>query len=46
MELLGNEAQVKARFGPLGDRANLDVRYVHCLRRTYHGLRHHFGRTQ
>jgi hypothetical protein len=24
MELLGDDAQVEARFGPLGDSANLD----------------------
>jgi hypothetical protein len=39
MELLDDEAQVEARFGPFGDSANLDERYVHGLRRTYHGLR-------
>ena len=26
MVLLGDEAQVEARFGPLGDSANLDAR--------------------
>ena len=26
MELLGDEAQVEARFGPFGDSANLDAR--------------------
>jgi hypothetical protein len=26
MELLGNEAQVEARFSPFGDSANLDTR--------------------
>jgi hypothetical protein len=36
MVLLGDEAQVEARFGPLGDCANLDAREVHCLHRTYH----------
>jgi hypothetical protein len=43
---LGNEAQVKARFVQFGDRANLDSRYVHGLRGTYHRLGHHFGRTR
>jgi hypothetical protein len=33
---LGDEAQVKARFGPFGDSANLDVRWVHGLRGMYH----------
>ena len=32
MVLLGDEAQVEARFGPFGDSANLDARLVHCLR--------------
>jgi hypothetical protein len=42
MELLDDEAQVEAHFGPFGDSSNLDERYVHCLRRTYYGLRNHF----
>ena len=46
MVLLGDKAQVKARFGPFGESANLDRRYVHGLRRTYHRLGHRFGRTQ
>jgi hypothetical protein len=45
MELLGDEAQVKARFGPFGDSANLDAGKVHGLRRTFYRLRNHFGRT-
>ena len=44
--LLGDEAQVKARLSPFGDRANLDARYVHGLRQTYHRLENHFGRTR
>ena len=44
--LLGDEAQLEARFGPFGDSANLDARSVHGLRRTYHRLRKHFGCTQ
>jgi hypothetical protein len=43
MELLGDEAQVHARFGLFGDSANLDVRLVHGLRRTYNRLENHFG---
>jgi uncharacterized Fe-S cluster-containing radical SAM superfamily protein len=39
MLLLGDEAQLEACFGPFGDSANLDVRLVHGLRRTYHRLR-------
>jgi hypothetical protein len=35
---IGDEAQVKARFGPFGDSATLDARLVHGLRRTYHWL--------
>jgi hypothetical protein len=27
----GDEGQVDARFGPFGDRVNLDARYVHGL---------------
>jgi hypothetical protein len=37
---------VDARFGVFGDSANLDARYVHNLRRTYHRLINHFGRTR
>ena len=33
---LGNEAQVEARFGLFGDKANHDAREVHGLCRTYH----------
>jgi hypothetical protein len=43
MVLLGDEAQVDARFGLFGDSANLDARLVHRLRRAYHRLRNHFG---
>jgi class 3 adenylate cyclase len=32
MELLGDEAQVEARFDPFGDGANLAARLVHGLR--------------
>jgi len=46
MVLQGDEAQLEARFGPFGDSANLDVRSVHGLRRTYHRLGYHFGRTR
>jgi hypothetical protein len=42
MELLGDEAQVEARFGPFGDSANLDE--VHGLCQTYHRLGNRFGR--
>ena len=42
MVLLGDEAQLEARFGPFGDSANLDARSVHGLRRTYHRLRKSF----
>jgi hypothetical protein len=34
MGLLGDEAQVEARFGLFGDSATLDARLVHDLRRT------------
>jgi hypothetical protein len=45
MELLGDVAQVEARFGPFRFSANLDTRSVHGLRRTNHRLRNHFGCT-
>jgi hypothetical protein len=32
MVLVGDEAQVEARFVPFGDGANLAARYVHDLR--------------
>jgi hypothetical protein len=41
MRLLGDKAQVEARFGPFGDSATFDARLVHGLRRTYHLLRNH-----
>ena len=43
MVLLGDEAQLKARFGPFGDRGNIEARWVHSLRRTYHRLGNRFG---
>ena len=46
MVLLGDEAQVEARFSPFEDSANLDARLVHGLRRTYQKLRNRFGRTR
>ena len=46
MVLLGDKAQLEAHFGPFGDSANLDVRSVNGLRRTYHRLGNHFGRTR
>jgi hypothetical protein len=46
MELLDDEAQVEARFGPFGDSANLDAMYVHDLRRTYYRLRNRFTYTR
>jgi hypothetical protein len=38
MVLLDDEALVDTQFGPFRDSANLDVRKVHSLRRTYHRL--------
>jgi hypothetical protein len=46
MVLLGDEAQVEARFRPFKASANLDARYVHGLCRTYHSLRDYFGCTR
>jgi hypothetical protein len=45
MVLQGKEVQVDARFGPFVDIANLDVRLVHGLRRTYDRLKNDFVRT-
>jgi hypothetical protein len=44
MELLGDEAQLEACFGPFGDSANLDE--VHGLRRTYYRLKNRLGCTR
>ena len=46
MVLLGDEAQVKARFDPFGDSDNLDAKLVHGLRRMYDRLGHRFGRAR
>jgi hypothetical protein len=46
MALLGDETQLEAHFGTIGYSANLDLRYVHGLHRTYHKLGNHFGRTR
>jgi hypothetical protein len=45
MVLLGDEAQMEARFGLFGDRASFSARKVHSLRQTYHRLRNRFGHT-
>jgi hypothetical protein len=44
MVLQGDGAQVKARFSPFVDSANLDTRLVHGLHRTYQRLRINFRR--
>jgi hypothetical protein len=46
MGLLGDEAQVEARFDPFGDSATLGARLVHDLRRTYRWLRNSIGSTR
>ena len=46
MLLLGDEAQLEARFGPFGDSANLDARLAHGLRRTYHKPENRLGPTR
>jgi hypothetical protein len=46
MVLLGDEAQVEARFSPFEGSANLDARQVHNLCQTYHSIRNCFGRTR
>jgi hypothetical protein len=45
MGLLGDEAQVEARFGPFGDIATLDARLAHGLRQTYRRLGNSIGGT-
>ena len=42
MVLLGDEAQVEARFCCFGDSANFDARWVHGLQRMYHWIESHF----
>ena len=42
----GDKAQAEAHFGPFGDSANLEARWVHGLCRTYLRLRNRFGHTQ
>ena len=39
MGLLGDEAQMEARFGPFGDSVRVGARLVHGLRQTYIGSR-------
>ena len=46
MVLLGDEAQLEARFSPCGDSFNLDARLVRGLRRKYHRIGDHFGCTR
>jgi hypothetical protein len=46
MVLLGDVAQVEARFVLFGDTASLDTRYVHGLHRMYHRLINVFRHTR
>jgi hypothetical protein len=46
MALVGEEAQVEARFGLFRDSANLNTRQVNGLPRTYHRLGNLFGCTR
>jgi hypothetical protein len=46
MGLLGDEAQVEARFGSFGDNATLDARLVHGLCLTYRRLGKSIGGTR
>jgi hypothetical protein len=46
MGLLGDEAQVEARFSPLGDSATLDARLVQGLCRRYRRLTNSIGGTR
>jgi hypothetical protein len=45
MELLGEVGHVESRFGLFGDSVSVGARLVHGLRRMFHRLRIHFGRT-
>jgi hypothetical protein len=45
MVLLGDEAQMEARFGAFGDSVSFSARKVHGLHPIYHSLRNRFGRT-
>jgi hypothetical protein len=45
MILLGDDAQMESRFGPFGDSVSFSARKVHGLRKIYHSLKNHFGRT-
>jgi hypothetical protein len=46
MGLIGDEAQLEARFGPFGDSTTLDARLVHGLRQTYSRLGNSIGGTR
>jgi hypothetical protein len=46
MGLLGDEAQVEARFGPFGYSATFDARLVHGLHQTYRRLENSIGGTR
>jgi hypothetical protein len=46
MGLLGNEAQLEARFGPFRGSATLDARLMYNLRRTYRKLKNSIGGTR
>jgi hypothetical protein len=46
MVLLGDEAQVDARFGLFGDSAIFNARLVQGFALTYHRLKNHFGHTR
>jgi hypothetical protein len=45
MVILGDVGQVEACFDPFGESVNLSARWVHGLRRMYHGHGNHFGHT-
>jgi hypothetical protein len=46
MGLLGYEAQLEARLGPIGDSTTLDARLVRGLHRTYRRLENSIGGTR
>jgi hypothetical protein len=45
IKFLGDVGHVESHFGPFSDSVDLDARYVHGLRRTYHRLTNCFGST-
>jgi hypothetical protein len=45
MELLVDIGPIESLFFSFGDSVSVGARWVHGLRKTYHRLRNHLGRT-